>query len=282
MIAFLGSGLLGSNFVRAMLSRGEQVHVWNRSASKAKALEQYGAIAFDSVEDAVRGADRIHVTLSDDAAVDDVLEHARTGIRDGVAIVDHTTTSPEGTRARVERWTTRGIDFLHAPVFMGPPNALAATGVMLASGEEARFERLRPHLEVMTGTVVYLGSDPARAAGIKLVGNLFIVELTGAIGDSVALAKSMGIPGEDVAKLFEFFNPGAQVTGRLKRMLDANFTHPSWTLAMARKDTRLMLEAARAGDVELTILPRIAEQMDAWIAKGRDQDDWMVINSDIV
>src|ERR1700689_649451 len=120
MIAYLGLGLLGTNFVRAMLRRGEKVQIWNRSPDKARALEAEGAKAFDRVEDAVRGATRIHLTLSDDAAVDDVLERARPGFAPGVVILDHTTTSPRGTSARAKRLEAAGIAFLHAPVFMGP------------------------------------------------------------------------------------------------------------------------------------------------------------------
>ena len=67
MIAFLGTGLLGAGFVRALIAQGETVHVWNRSPDKARALEQYGARAFDdsadlrqSLEDVIQtGAGRI-------------------------------------------------------------------------------------------------------------------------------------------------------------------------------------------------------------------------------
>ena len=55
MKAFLGMGLLGSNFVRAMIKKGDQVQVWNRTPSKAKALETYGAKAFDDAADAPTG-----------------------------------------------------------------------------------------------------------------------------------------------------------------------------------------------------------------------------------
>ena len=47
MKAFLGIGLLGNGFVRAMLKKSDKVQVWNRTASKAKELEEYGAKAFD-------------------------------------------------------------------------------------------------------------------------------------------------------------------------------------------------------------------------------------------
>src|ERR1700749_175131 len=74
MIAFLGMGLLGSNFVRAMRRRGEAVQVWNRNAERARALLNTGASVASEPADAVRGAARVHLTLSDDRAVDDVLE----------------------------------------------------------------------------------------------------------------------------------------------------------------------------------------------------------------
>src|SRR5437764_8979607 len=136
MKAFLGMGLLGSNFVRAMLQKGEKVQVWNRTASKAKALEVYGAKAFDSVNEAVQGADVIHVTLKDDSTVDEVLEIAGKGFKEGAIIVDHTTTSAKGAIERTRAWKNKGFTYLHAPVFMGPQNALESTGLMLVSGDQ--------------------------------------------------------------------------------------------------------------------------------------------------
>src|SRR5579871_6697827 len=123
MIAWLGTGLLGANFVRALRRRGQEVQVWNRSPDKARALEAEGARALEDPAAAVRGAARVHVTLSDDAAVDEVLERAKAGLAKDAVIVDHTTTSPAGTAARAKRWVERGVAFQHAPVFMGPPNA---------------------------------------------------------------------------------------------------------------------------------------------------------------
>src|SRR5215475_2666266 len=134
MIAFFGMGLLGSNFVRALRRRGEDVQVWNRSYERAAALEAEGARAFQDPAEAARGAARVHLTLTDDAAVDAVLERARPGLSADTVIVDHSTTTTEGSLARVARWRERGIVFVHAPVFMGPQNARDSTGIMLISG----------------------------------------------------------------------------------------------------------------------------------------------------
>jgi 3-hydroxyisobutyrate dehydrogenase len=278
MIAWFGTGLLGANFVRALRRRGEAVRVWNRTPAKARALEAEGALVFDDPAEAARGADRIHLALSDDASVDDVLERASLGIAKGAAILDHTTVAPAGVAARVLRWDERGVRFLHAPVFMGPPQALDSSGIMMASGEKGRFDALAPALTPMTGQLVYLGPDPARAAAFKLMGNLVLMSLGTACVDMLRLGKALGVPAEEAATLFDWFKPGGTIEPRVKRILAADFGNPLWELAMARKDARLMLEAADT----LALMPAIAAEFDHWIARGHGQDDWLVIGKDTV
>jgi 3-hydroxyisobutyrate dehydrogenase len=281
MIAFYGTGLLGSNFVRALLRRNERVRVWNRSPEKAQALEAEGAIAMNDPAKAAEDATRIHLTLSDDAAVDDVLERIRPGLRPDAVIVDHTTTSPTGTRARSARWAERGIAFQHAPVFMAPQNALEATGVMLASGDKARFDALSPDLSKMTGKLLYLGAETDRAASFKLLGNSFLMFMTAGLSDFFALGKALDIAPADAASLFQFFNPGVTLAARVERVLAGNFAEPSWELSMARKDARLMIEEAVSHGVPLSVLPVIAQLMDRWIERGHGRHDWTVIASEV-
>jgi 3-hydroxyisobutyrate dehydrogenase len=211
-----------------------------------------------------------------------VLERARPGIRPDAVIVDHTTTSPAGTRERAERWAARGIAFQHAPVFMAPQNALEATGTMLASGDKARFDALSPELSKMTGKFVYLGPEPERAAGFKLLGNSFLMFMTAGLADFFRLGRALGIAPADAASLFKVFNPAVTLQWRVERILAANYAEPSWELAMARKDARLMIEAAAAGSNDLRVLPAIADLMDQWLEKGHARDDWTVIASDAI
>jgi 3-hydroxyisobutyrate dehydrogenase len=280
MKAFLGMGLLGSNFVKAMIKKGDHVQVWNRTASRAKALEPFGAKAFDSASDAVNGADIIHICVKDDAAVDEVLQLAAPGLKKGALIADHTTTSAKGAVERTKAWKERGFTYLHAPVFMGPPNALESTGTMLVSGDQAVIAKLEPELSKMTGKLVNLGDEEGRAAGMKLIGNLFLMSLTGGLSDSLALAKAQGIPASEVLNLFNSWNPGAMVPGRLKRIMEGDFVNPSWELNMARKDAGLMMSAADEGGGHLLLIPAIAAEMDKWIAKGHGSDDWSIFTKD--
>ena len=282
MKAFIGMGLLGSGFVKALLQKGEKVNVWNRTATKAKALEADGARAFDDIKDAVKGAETIHVTLKDDDTVNEVLASAQPALRAGATIIDHTTTSSKGAIERTKKWKELGFTYLHAPVFMGPKNALESTGFMLVSGDQAVIEKVTPELSAMTGKLINFGTKEGKAAGIKLTGNLFLISLTAGLSDALALAKAEGIPAQDVADLFNLWNPASMVPARIKHLISGDFSHPSWELNMARKDAGLMMAGAKDGDTKLTVIPAIAALMDEWIKKGHGNDDWTVIASDSV
>ncbi len=277
MIAVLGMGLLGSNFSRALMKRGEQVHVWNRSPDRAKALEAEGATAFADAADAVKGASVVHIVVSDDTAVDSVLAAAK--LAPGQLVIDHSTTSPEGAAARTAR---TDITFVHAPVFMGPQNALESTGIMMVSGERARVERVKPLLTPMTGKLVDLGERTDAAACFKLMGNTFLMGFTGAIADLIGVGKAFGISATEAVTLFDFFNPGAATAQRAKKQATADWKNVSWELVMARKDARLVTEAVDRAHVALTVVPAIAAKMDAMIERGHSHDDWSVIAKDFV
>jgi 3-hydroxyisobutyrate dehydrogenase len=280
MKAFLGMGLLGSNFVKAMCQKGEDVNVWNRTHSRAAALEQFGAKAFEKVEDTVRDADMIHLTLKDDAAVDEVLMKAAPGFKQGAVIIDHTTTSAEGAIERTKYWKAQGYIYLHAPVFMGPMNALDGSGSMLVSGDQQVIGKLSGELSGMTGKLINLGTEEGKAAGMKLVGNLFLLSMTVGVSDTLSLAKSLHIPAADVLELFSNWNPGAAMPSRMRKITEGNFSQPSWELNMARKDAGLMISAADKAGQKLALIPAIAKVMDEWIDKGHGNDDWTVISKD--
>jgi 3-hydroxyisobutyrate dehydrogenase len=272
-IAFFGTGLMGSGFVRRLRANGHAVNAWNRSPAKALALQDCGAHACADAAAALQGAERIHLSLADDASVDAVLEPLAGLIAPAVWIVDHTTTAVTPTVERSARWAARGITYVHAPVFMGPSNAAEGTGLMLISGPPAQHDTLLPALQAMTGKVVYLGEAPERAAAFKLFGNLTLLGIMGVLGDVARLAQSVGISTTDAFSLFQHFNPGASLPARAARIAGGVYDQPSFEVAMARKDVRLMIEQAGAGGVALNVMPGVAAMFDAAIARGESALD---------
>jgi 3-hydroxyisobutyrate dehydrogenase-like beta-hydroxyacid dehydrogenase len=273
-IAFLGTGLLGAALAEAALGRGDSVNVWNRSPEKARALEKFGARAASTPADAVRGAERVHLVLKDDAVVEEVIAALRPGLDPSAVIVDHTTTRPDLTAERAVRLNKEGVKYLHCPVFIGPPAARKGEGTIMSSGPKALFEQVKPALEKQAAKLIYFGERPDLAAVYKLCGNALIIGLNGVFADVLAVAKGSDVSATDALRLLDFFNPAGALSQRAGIMANGNLA-PNFELAMARKDVRLMLETA--GDTPLATLPLIAQRMDALIAKGHGEEDLAAI-----
>ncbi len=267
-IAFMGAGLMGSGFVRRLLAKGHTVHVWNRNPARTAALAAAGAIAFTDAAQAVAGVDRVQLSLADDASVDAVLEPLAGAIGPSTWILDHTTTATTPTAARAARWASRGVRFIHAPVFMGPSNAAEGTGLMLLSGDKARCDEITPAMQEMTSKVIYLGEQPERAASFKLFGNLVLIGMAGVLGDVARLSHSVGIEPAEAMKLFEHFNPGSMLPARAARLVNGQYDQPSFEVSMARKDARLMVDEAKLHGVDLAVMPAVIALFDAAIARG--------------
>lgn len=273
-VTFLGTGLLGSAMVEGLLRRGHAVTVWNRTASKARALERFGARVAASSEDAVDGAELVQMTLPDDEVVGAMIARIRPRLARGAVVIDHSTTSPAGARARIAMLNGEGVAFVHAPVFMSPQMARDGVGLMLVSGPNAVFDAIRSHLEPMTGEVWYLGERGDLAAAYKLFGNSMLFTITGGLADVFAMARANDIPLTDAVGVFSRFKVASVISYRGEKMARGDFS-AMFELTMARKDVRLMIEAA-AGQT-LTVLPQLAKRMDEAIAGGRGSDDMGVI-----
>lgn len=278
-IAYLGTGLLGSGFVEAALQRGDQVMVWNRTASKAQALEVFGARVALTPAEAVREAERVHLVLNDDDSVEAVIAELRAGLRTSTILIDHTTTQPVRTAERAVRLAGEGVPYLHCPVFIGPAAARLSQGIILASGPKALYDALEAALAKQAARVVYLGERPDLAAVYKLCGNAFILGVTALVADAFTVAKGAGVGPAEVLTVLEFFNAANIAAGRGKAMAAESYA-PGFELTMARKDLRLMLETA--GEAPLTSLPGIAARLDALIAEGHGHDDLAALGRDAI
>jgi 3-hydroxyisobutyrate dehydrogenase-like beta-hydroxyacid dehydrogenase len=278
-VAFLGTGLLGGAMVERMLAQDQRVTVWNRTASKVEALRAAGAVAAATAGDAVAGAERVHLTLTDDAVVDAILAEVVPRLASAAVVIDHSTTLPVKTRDRAARLANGGVRFVHAPVFMSPQMCRDGKGLIMVSGPSPLFESVQPALARMTGDVWYLGERAELAAAYKLFGNSMLFAINAGLTDVLAMASNIGVSGDDALALFSRFNTSMAIPMRGQKMVRQDFS-PMFELAMARKDVRLMLESA--GQQPLIVLPALAARMDEMIAAGHGKDDVAVIAAPVV
>ncbi len=278
-IAFLGTGLLGSALAEAAAKRGDTIVAWNRTASKARALETFGVRVAASPAEAVRGAARVHLVLKDDAVVEEVVAALRPGLAPETIVVDHTTTQPALTAARAKRLNAEGVRYLHCPVFIGPASARAGSGTILSAGPRELFDAVKTPLSRMATKVEYVGERPDLAAVYKLCGNAFIIGINAVVADVLSVASGAGVDGADALRVVEWFDVTGIVGGRGKNMTTRNYA-PGFELEMARKDVRLMIETADSKP--LATLQGVASRMDALIAQGHATEDLSVIGKDSI
>ncbi|MGV3711001.1 MAG: NAD(P)-dependent oxidoreductase [Gemmatimonas sp.] len=275
-IALLGTGLLGSAFAEAFLTRGGvNLSVWNRTRAKAEPLAAHGARVVDTAAEAVRGASRVHLVLLDDDTVDETITSFRDALEPGAVILDHTTLRPDRVAARAAALNAAGIEYLHAPVMMGPPAARAAKGLMFISGPTERFERVKSALEPMTGAVHFLGERAELAACYKLCANAMLLMTAGALADVFHMADAMHMPREAVGDVFAKFNTDGILMARATRMMKGDY-NATFTLDVARKDIRLMVESAGAEPVPM--LRALADRMDDALGAGQQEFDIGVLS----
>ena len=276
-VAVLGMGLLGSGFAEGMLSRGgSTVVVWNRTAARTAPLVALGATAAESPAEAVRGAERVHLVLLDDDTVDAAIAEFQAALHPDAVIVDHTTTLPARTAARAARLDAAGIRYLHAPVMMGPGAARDAKGMMLVAGPAERVAQVHEALAAMTGEVWHVGARPDLAAVYKLFGNAATLSVVGVLADVMRLADAADVPRLGVLEMLAKVNLNGPVGGRGQMMVTGAF-ESNFTLDVARKDLRLMLETA--GAQATPMLAALAAEMDEGIAAGQGGEDFAVIGA---
>jgi 3-hydroxyisobutyrate dehydrogenase-like beta-hydroxyacid dehydrogenase len=95
--------------------------------------------------------------------------------------------------------------------------------------------------------------------------------VNGGLADIFTIAHANGIDPLTSLEVFDHFKLMSGIPMRGQRMATGNTTPASFELSMARKDVRLMTEAARGGP--LLLLPAIGKRMDEVIGEGRASHD---------
>ena len=159
VIAFLGTGRMGSPMAANLARGGFGVRVWNRTISRAEALTADGAVVASSPAEAVQGATIVISMLADGPAT----EQAATGpdgllaAGPGIIWVQMATVGAEWTARLASIANARGIVFVDAPVSGSEGPAQAGQLVILASGPQHVRDMLAPVFGVLGRATAWLG-----------------------------------------------------------------------------------------------------------------------------
>lgn len=270
-IAFLGTGTMGEPMARNLLSAGFQVRAWNRTASKAHPLAAAGALVMDTPAEAARGADMLITMLLDGESTVRAAGSACAELpADGVWI-QMGTIGLDGMATVVR--TAGDTHVADVPVLGTRLPAEQGTLTALAAAAPEIRERLAPVLDAMAERTLWLGTDPTRADGtrLKLAVNSWVLALTNAVGESIALAEHLGASPRsflDAIRGTATDSPYAQLKGDaiLNRALD-----PSFTTQAASKDADLIAEAGE--QLRLDLAEAARQRLHRAVAAGYGDSD---------
>jgi 3-hydroxyisobutyrate dehydrogenase-like beta-hydroxyacid dehydrogenase len=251
---FAGLGRMGSAMARRLLDAGHSLTVWNRSASRGNELVATGARRAGSPRELGESSEIVVTMVSDGDALREVLhgdDGLLAGLGTGSVLVDMSTIGPAAAREFASEVTERGAAWLDAPV--SGSTALAERGALtiLAGGDAALLERVRPVLESMGQTIFHLGGTGAGAAmKVALQGVLSVINE--AIAEGLVLAERSGI-GRETA--YDVFAGGAVASPyvQYKRgaFLEPASTPVAFTVDLMRKDLRLTFDLADEAGLRL-------------------------------
>ncbi len=270
-LSILGTGTMGAGMARSMQRTGLDVTAWNRTRQKAEPLAEDGITVADSVAEAVAGADVVVTMLYD---LDSLLEIADelTGALGPDAIwLQSSTIGPAGIATLAQR--VGDVALLDAPVLGTKQPAEDGKLVAIVSGPPELVERVQPVLDAIGAKTIVAGDELGAASALKLACNAWVLSITAATAQSVALAQAQGVDAELFLQAIDGTpsnSPYAQLKG--KAMLAGDFT-PSFGVDGARKDLGLIADAAHGSDVSTALLDGVRALYDVAAHNGHGDDD---------
>ena len=269
-ISYLGLGTMGSGLASNLLKAGYELTVWNRSVEKCDPLARKGAHVANTPADATRDVDLVMYCLSNDQAVEEIIFGAKgilSGIKEGQIAIDMSTVLPETSLREQEAYAKRGVDFLDAPVFGSKKESADAKLWIMAAGNKAIFEKVKPVLEHLGQTVHYLGKN-GNASAMKLVGNLIVALELEALAEGLVLAQKAGLDLNtvmEVVKVADFRSPLLVSNGQ--NILKRDFS-TSFALKLMLKDASLIEKFAGTLQSPIPALRVVEKNLESAVALG--------------
>ena len=272
-IGFIGIGLMGFPMAKKLLKSGYNLKAYNRSQDKADKLKEFGAEISVSIKDVVTNSDIIITMLTDDNAVEKVMDSDEFifNIKEGATVIDMSSVNPVLAIKYSKKLKEKKINYLDAPVSGGTIGAEEATLAIMIGGDEETFRNCYELLKIM-GNPTLVG--PISSGQISKLANQIIVGVTiGAVAEAVTLCEKSGT---NPSKMIEALSGGwadskiLQTHG--KRMINKDFT-PKGKTTTQLKDMTNIVNAGKAAETHLPISSLIKEMYKDLVADGQGNTD---------
>jgi 3-hydroxyisobutyrate dehydrogenase len=246
---YLGLGMMGFPMTRRLVNAGYDVTVWNRSAGKATALVNAGAKLASHPREVVARASIIFMCLTDAAAVEHVV-FGSDGLAEvdgqGKLVVDFSSIHPDAARDIAARLkAANGMAWIDAPVSGGTKGAEEGTLAVMAGGEAADIERVRPYILAMARRLTHMGPTGAGQT-TKLCNQVIVGCARAVLAEATRLAVNAGIDAKRLPEaLAGGFADSIPLQLFVPRMAQGIHSPPMGHIATMLKDLDTVVDVAR-------------------------------------
>lgn len=272
-VGFIGLGSMGYSMASRLAEKGFTLFVYNRSREKSlKFSREWGAEVCRSPADAASLSDVVHIMVSDDEALMDVLLGGKGVLREvrGKVVVQSSTVTPMASYRAYLLTKESGGRFVEAPVLGSISEAREGRLISFIGGESRDAELMS--VKAYSSKVMYVGPVP-QASVIKLAINAMFLTITASLGEAVALAESWGV---EYGKLFSALKVSWMrgiVERYENRSLNPQFP-TRFKMVLAAKDLSYAFRALRYRGFTSLIFPAVTNTYLAASASGMDSRDY--------
>ncbi|MEJ7559593.1 MAG: NAD(P)-dependent oxidoreductase [Pedobacter sp.] len=255
-IGWIGLGTMGIPMANSLIKDGYELTVYNRNPGKTQTLKQQGAAVAESPADLIARVDIVIIMVTDDKAVREIFQ-GENGLlsaqAQGKTIINMSTVSPEIAIEMEALCTTQGNHYLDAPVSGSVKQATEATLVIIAGGNSAVFEEVKPVLESIGKLAIRFG-EIGSGNRVKLIVNTLLAIQAQALAEAMRFAENLQV---NQLELMNVLNNSALASPFLKIKGDAivsgNFA-PAFSLNNILKDLKLAKDIGLNYPLGLTAL----------------------------
>lgn len=274
-VGYIGLGIMGRPCVSNLLRAGFDVTVWARRPETAAALIDAGAHWAPSVGELAASVDVLITNVSDTTDVAALLlgeGGVASAARPGLVCIDMSTISPIAARDMAAKLADLGIAFLDCPVSGGEVGAINGTLTIMAGGDSAALDKVRPVLAAMGQTITHIGASGAGQVA-KACNQIAVGVGIAAVAEVMKLAQACGVDPVPVRQALLGGFAGSKVLDvHGQRMIDNNYA-PGFKAKLHQKDMGIVLDTARELGIRLPEAERVADLISQQVASGDGELD---------
>lgn len=266
---------MGAGMGHNVLKAGLDLRVWNRTRSKLEPLAEAGAVVADSPAEAVTGADVILTMVRDGPAVTEVITEAAPGLRAGQVWAQTTTVGVSAAAELAALADKYGLVLVDAPVLGTRVPAEQGQLLMFAAGPRSAEAALKPVFDAVGRKTVWLGEDAAAGAAsrLKLVANSWVLAITGATAEALALSKALGVDPQGFLDAVEGGPLDLPYLRAKSAAILGEDWEPAFSVSNAAKDADLVAKAGRDHGARLDIAEAVSARLHRAEEQGHGEQD---------